>query len=117
MPLFATLIGSIAGGLASFLSLMMGYKLALKLAAYTVWLTVTATFLTTTLICINSIWAMFSAYFSGTGGTATVSGAIGMALSVIIPSNAATILSCCSSVWIAASVYKLQKMGIVHFGS
>lgn len=117
MPLLATLIGHAAAGIASMLSLVMGYKLALKLAAYTVWLAVTGAFLTSTIICMRSLWMMAAAYFSTGGGTASIMGAIAMGLSIIIPSNAATVLACCSSVWIAASVYKMQKIGIVHFGS
>lgn len=117
MPLLGTLLGSAAAGIASLLSVFMGYKLALKLAAYTVWLAITTAFLATTLVCVTSLWTMATAYFSAGGGTSTVSGAIGMGLGVIVPANAATVLSCCSSVWIAAQVYKLQKIGIVHFGS
>lgn len=117
MPLFATLVGSIASGLAALLSTVVGFKLALKLAAYTVWIAVTAAFVATTVTCISSLWFMASSYFSGSGGTASISGAIAMALGIIVPSNAATVLSCCSSVWIAAQVYKLQKQGIIHFGS
>lgn len=117
MPLFATLIGSLASGIAGLLSTIVGFKLALKLAAYTVWIAVTAAFVATTVTCITSLWFMASAYFAGSGGTGSIGGAIAMGLGIIIPSNAATVLSCCSSVWIASQVYKLQKQGIIHFGS
>lgn len=117
MPLLGTLIGSLASGLAALLSSIMGFKLALKLSAYTVWIAITTAFLTTTLVCVTTLWSMASAYFAGTGGTATVSGAIAMGLGIIVPSNAGAVLSCCSSVWIASQVYKLQKQGIIHFGS
>jgi hypothetical protein len=117
MPLLATLMASLASGLASLLSVMMGYKLALKLAAYTAWIVVTTAFLATTFICITALWSMAAGFFSGGGSMATVSGAIAIGLGVIIPSNAATVLSCCSSVWIASQVYKLQKQGLIHFGS
>lgn len=117
MPLLATLMASLAGGIASLLSIMMGYKLALKLAAYTTWIAVTTAFLAATFVCVSSLWNMAAGYFSGGGGMATVSGAIAIGLGIIVPSNAAVVLSCCSSVWIAASVYKLQKQGLIHFGS
>lgn len=117
MPLLATLIGSAAAGLASMFSLVMGFGLALKLAAYTVWVAVTAAFLIATLVCVTSLWSLVMGYFSGGGSIASVAGAIALGLGVLIPSNGAVVLACCSSVWIAAQVYKMQKQGIVHFGS
>lgn len=117
MPLLATLMASLAGGLASLLSLVMGYRLALKLAAYTAWITVTVAFLATTFICVQSLWSMAAGYFAGGGGMHTLSGAIAIGLGVIVPSNASTVLACCSSVWIATQIYRLQKQGLIHFGS
>lgn len=117
MPLLFGLMGGIASGLAGLLSLMMGYKLALKLAAYTVWIAVTVAFLATTLVCATSTWNMAIAYFSDGSGMSTVKGAIAIGLGVIIPSTAAVNLSCCASVWIAAQVYRMQKQGLIHFGS
>lgn len=117
MPLLATLVASIAGGLASLLSVIMGYQLALKLAAYTVWITITGIFVTSTFACITAMWSMMVGYFGGGGGMHTLSGALAMGLSVIVPSNAATVMACCQSVWIATQVYKLQKQGLINFGS
>lgn len=117
MPLLSTLVASLAGGLAALLSTIMGYTLALKLAAYTAWIAVTVAFLAATFVCVSSMWNMAAAFFSGGGGMATVSGAIAIGLGVIVPSNAAVVLSCCSSVWIASQIYKLQKQGLIHFGS
>ena len=117
MPLLATLMASLASGLATLLSTIVGYRLALKLAAYTVWVSLTVAFTMTTLVCVTSLWSMAAGYFSGGGSIASISGAIAIGLSMIIPPNAGVVLSCCSSVWIAAQVYRLQKQGLIHFGS
>lgn len=117
MPLLATLMASLAGGLASLLSVMMGYRLALKLAAYTVWIATTAAFVVSTYGCVHALWMMAVGFFAGGGGMHTVSGAIAMGLGVIIPGNAGTVLACCQSVWIATQIYKLQKQGLINFGS
>lgn len=117
MPLLSNLLASLVGGLASLLSTIMGYSLALKLAAYTTWIAVTGAFLISVMVCLTSLWSMAAGYFSGSGGMNTVPGAIAIGLGVIVPSNAATVLSCCSAVWIAANVYKLQKQGLFHFSA
>lgn len=117
MPLLAVLMASLAGGIASLLSVMMGYRLALKLAAYTAWIAVTVLFLASTFICVHALWSMAAGFFGGAGGMHTLPGAMAIGLGVIVPSNASTVLACCSSVWIASQIYKLQKQGLINFGS
>lgn len=117
MPLFAKLFGGFAAGLTALLSTIMGYQLALKLAAYTAWMVTLTAWITTMLICVRAMWNLVAAFFSGGGSWSTVSGAIAFGLGVIVPSNAGTVLACCSSVWLGTCIYKIQKHGITAFGS
>jgi len=116
MPLLAGLIGAIASGLTGFFASMMSLQLAMKFAAYTTWIVLAAAYFASVFVFVNSLWMMASAYFSTSGGVATASGAISLGLSTIIPANAATVLACCSAVWISTQVYKLQKLAIFTFG-
>lgn len=112
MPIFASLFSAVSGAFAALLSAIVARDVALKGAAYGAYLTITGTFLVTTFVCIQSLWSMVMAFFAGSGSMATVSGAMAIALGMLIPGNAATVLACCASVWAATQVYKVQKTGV-----
>lgn len=118
MPLLAKLVGSLAAALASFFSIFWTYHVALKLASYTTWLVVLGAFLTSVLICLNALYGLVA---SATGGGGGVGGGymafFWVALGVFIPSNAAAVLSCIASVWIASSLYVIKKQGIHTYGA
>ena len=116
MPLFAKLFGSIATALAALFSQFLGFKVALKLAAYTTWIVVFTAFLVSVFVCVSSLLGMVtSSVGSTTGGSWMVY--FWMGLGMFIPSNASAIMACLGSVWIATSIYKVQKDGIMNFGS
>jgi len=117
MPLFATLIGSLASAFVSLFSTFMGYKYALKLAAYTVWITVFTAFLTAVYVCMSSLYGMVSGLSTGGGGGGT--GWVSyffMGVGMFIPANAGAVIACVGSVWIATGIYKFQKDAIHIFG-
>lgn len=118
MPLFATLMASLFSGLVGFLARFVSLQLAQRIAAYAMYIAVTAALLVTTLVCLSSLFGMLSALFSGGGF-----GGLGwvrfffMGAGMFIPANAGAVMSCIASVWIATSVYKVQKQGLHHYGS
>jgi len=116
MILFSKLVAGLFAGVASLLGLILARDVAVKSAAYAAYISITSAFLVATFICINSLWAMASAFFSGSGGWDSVGGAAAMGLGMIVPSNAATVLACCASVWTGSRIYMLQKQGIFFFG-
>jgi hypothetical protein len=111
MPLLAAFIGSVVGGLASFFARWIGFQAALKLASYVAWIATAVAFLAATFVCVSSLLGMVSG--GGGGGGWTKYFWIG--LSIFIPSNAAAVMSCIASVWIATSVWKIQRVGIENF--
>jgi hypothetical protein len=113
MPLLASFIGTLAGGLASFFARFVGFGLALKLASYTTWITVFGTFLASVIVCCTSLFNMLSGVGGG-GGGGWVSKFF-MALGMFIPGNATAVISCIASVWIATSIFKIQRIGIENF--
>lgn len=115
MPIFATLFSSISAGFAALFSAFLARDLALKSASYAAYVAVTAAFLATTYVCVNSLWSMAMGFFSGSGSIKSVSGAVAIGLGMLIPGNAATVLACCASVWSACQVYRMQRTGIIHF--
>lgn len=112
MPLLAGLIGSMASGLAGFFATWIGYQAALKLAAYVTWITVAGVFLASVYTCINSLYGMLSGMSGGGGGWVKY---LWMGLGMFIPQNSTAVLSCVASVWIATSVWRIQKTGIENF--
>lgn len=118
MPLLAKLLGSLAAALASFFSIFWSYHVALKLASYTAWIAVLGSFLTSVLICLNALYGLVvSATGGGGGGEGGYMAYFWMALGVFIPSNAAAVISCIASVWVASSLYKIKKQGIHTYGA
>lgn len=115
MPLFAALFGSIASALVALFSQFMGIRVAMKLAAYTAWIAVFTAFLVAVFVCVSSILGYVTAT-GATGGSAWVA-RFWMALGMFIPANASAVMSCIGSVWIATSIYRVQKQGIFGFGS
>lgn len=120
MPLLATFIGSISSALVGLFSRFLGFKAALRFASYTTWLLVLGAFLASVYVCLSSLYGYVSAFT--TGGGATGGGLTGSMLSMFfmgvgmfIPANAGAVLSCVGSVWIATSVYKIQKDGIENY--
>lgn len=116
MPLFATLFGSVASGLASLFGTFLSYKVALKLAAYTTWITVFTAFLVSVFVCVSNLLGMVTSSVGSTSGGAWMA-YFWMGLGMFIPSNASAIMACLASVWISTSIYKVQKEGIMNFGS
>lgn len=115
MPIFATLFSSVAAGFATLFSAILARDVAMKTASYAAYIAITAAFLTTTYVCIHSLWSMAMGFFGGSGSIKSVSGAIAIGLGMLIPSNAATVLACCAAVWSACQVYRIQRTGIIHF--
>ena len=116
MPLFAKLFTSIAAGLVSLFSTFLGYKVALKLAAYTTWIAVFTAFLVSVFVCVSSLLGMVTSTVGSTAGGSWMP-YFWMGLGMFIPSNASAIMACLASVWISTSIYKVQKEGIMNFGS
>lgn len=114
MPVFAALLGSLFSGLVSSLAQFMSFQLALKFAAYTVWIALTAAFVTGVAVCLSSLLGMLSG--GGGGGGSWVSW-FWIGLGMFIPSNAAAVVSCVGSIWIGTSVYKLQKQAVEKFAA
>lgn len=115
MPLFATLFGSLATALASLFSLFFGYKTALKLAAYTAWIGILSALLVSVFVCVSAL--MSGVYAAAAGLSLGWVARFLMGLGMFIPSNAVTVMSCVASVWIATSIYRVQKDGIFGFAS
>jgi|SRR6185369_2375163 len=116
MPLLAALIGGIATGLVSVLGRMMALDLALKFASYIAWISVLTAFLGTVFVCATSLNAAVRAAITGAGGiNGGMLSAFAMGLTMLIPANAGGVLACVASVWIASSIYKIQKHGISNF--
>src|SRR5665647_2239656 len=90
MPLFATLVGSLATAFASLFSTFMGFKVALKLAAYTAWLVIFTSFLAAVYICVTALYAGASALISGGGGSGWVAYFF-MGVGMFIPANAGAV--------------------------
>jgi len=112
MPLLAAFIGSLASGLATLFATQMAYTTALKLAAYVTWITVAGVFIASVFVCCNALYGMLGS-FSGVGsGWARYAW---MGLGMFIPQNASAVMSCIASVWIATSVWKMQRIGIENF--
>jgi hypothetical protein len=112
MPLLATFIGSLASGLAGFFARWIGYQAALKLASYVAWIATATAFLAATFVCVSSLYGMVSG--AGGGGTGWIRW-FWIGLGMFIPSNAAAVVSCIASVWIATSVWRIQRIGIENF--
>lgn len=119
MPLFASLMASLFSGVVGFLARFVSLQLAQKIAAYAMYITVTVALLATTLVCLRSLFGMLSALLSG-GGLAAGLGWVRfffMAAGMFIPANAGPVMSCIASVWIATSIYKVQREGLSNYGS
>lgn len=116
MPLLATFIGSIASALVGLFSRFMSFKLALRFASYTTWLAVFGAFLVSVYVCISGLYGMAGGLLSGTNdsGISWVS-LFFMGVGMFIPANAGAVLSCFASVWLATSIYKIQRDGIQNY--
>jgi len=116
MPLFASLFGSAVTALVQLFGLFMSYKVALKFAAYTAWIAVFTALLVSVFVCVSSLLGMLTSGVSAPGGAEWVSKFF-VGLGMFIPSNAAAVIACVSSVWISTRIYAVQKQGIFGFGS
>lgn len=114
MPLFAKLFASVASALVSFFAIFFEIKVAAKLAAYTLWITVFTALLVSVLVCVQNIFSYITIWT--VSGPAWLSFFM-MGVGMFIPSNAAALMTCQGSIWIATSIYKMQKQGIMNFGS
>lgn len=114
MPLFATLFGSVASALVSFFAIFFEMKVAAKLAAYTLWITMFTALLVSVFVCIQNIFGYINVWVLN--GPAWLSFFM-MGAGMFIPANASALMTCQGSIWIATSIYKMQKQGIMNFGS
>jgi len=112
MPLLAAFIGSLASGLASLLATQMAYTTALKIAAYTTWITVAGIFFAAVLVCLSSLFSMMTGSFGVGAGWSRM---FWMGIGIFIPGNASAVIACIASVWIATSVWRIQRVGIENF--
>lgn len=117
MPLLATFIGSLSSALVGLFSRFLSFKVALRFASYTTWLTVLAAFLVSVYVCLSSLYGFVGAFVSGGGGggSGSMLSMFFMGVGIFIPANAGAVMSCIGSVWIATSVYKIQKDGIENY--
>lgn len=115
MPLLASFVGSIAGALVSFFARFMSMQVALRLAAYGAWMVVFGTFLASVYVCISALYAAVRAMLDGPPGDGAWWHYLIMGIGMFIPTNAAAVVGCVSSVWIATSIYKIQKDGIHNY--
>jgi hypothetical protein len=116
MPLFAKLFSSIAAALVALFAKFLAFKTALKLAAYTTWIAVFTAFLVSVFVCVSSLLGMVTSSVGSTAGGSWMP-YFWMGLGMFVPSNASAIMACLASVWISTSIYKVQKDGIMNFGS
>lgn len=119
MPLLATFIGGISSALVAIFSQFMGFKAALKLAAYSAWMVVLVAYVVAVRICLDALFSLVGALVSGTGGAGVASwvSRFFMGIGMFIPSNAGAVMACIGSVWIATSIYRVQRDGIHTYGS
>lgn len=115
MPLLAQFIGSIAAALANLFSRFMSFSLAIKYASYVAWLAVLSAFLASVYVCMSSLYGMLSGLLSGGGGGTGWLRWLFIGFGMFIPANAGAVLSCVGSIWIATSVYKIQRDGIHNY--
>lgn len=114
MPIFATLVGSIASALVGLFARFLSFKLALRLASYTTWLGIYVALLGTVYVCLSSLYA-FTSSVGATGGVSWMS-YLWVGLGMFIPANAGAVMSCVASIWIATGIYSFQKNAVTHFG-
>jgi len=114
MPLFAALLLGLCNALASVFIRFMSVEAAVKLAAYVAWIALVAALLTSVFICLNSLYGMAAALFSGSGGSAWWS-MFFMGLGMFIPANAGAVVSCVASVWLSTNIYRVQSFAIKSF--
>lgn len=115
MPLLATFIGSLSSALVSLFSRFLSFKVALQFASYTAWIAVLSAFLLSVYVCLSSLFGMVGGLVPGGGLAGSMVSMFFMGVGVFIPANAGAVISCVGSVWIATSVYKIQKHGISNY--
>jgi hypothetical protein len=79
------------------------------------WIALVAALLTTVFICLDSLYGMASAIFSGAGSGSGWWTAFFMGVGMFIPSNAGAVLACVASVWLATNIYRVQSFAIKTF--
>lgn len=104
MPLFATLVASCISGLTTFYAAVLSLEQALVWARRTFIIALGASFATAVKVCVNSLLAMVA--------TSTVPARFAMGLGMFIPSNAAAVLACVGSVWLACIIYRMKLEGL-----
>lgn len=114
MPLFAKLFAGVASALASFFAIFFEIKVASKLAAYTLWIATFSALLISVFVCIQNIFSYINVWMIN--GPEWLSFFM-MGVGMFIPSNAGALMTCQGTIWIATAVYKMQKQGIMNFGS
>ncbi len=122
MPLLVMFIGSMTSALVGLFTRFLSFKVALRFASYTTWITILSALLVSVYVCLSSLYGFVGAFISGGGGAGGGSGLSGfmvsmffMGVGVFIPANAGAVISCVGSVWIATSIYKIQKHGIENY--
>jgi len=115
MPLLASFIGGMTSALVGFFARFVSFNVALKLAAYTTWLSLFAAFAAAVLGCISSLFTMATSFYGQGAVNGNWVSFFFMGAGMFIPANAGAVMSCVGSVWIATSVWKIQKTGIENF--
>lgn len=115
MKLFALFLGTLAQGFLALFSRFMGFKAALRLASYAAWITVLTTYAASVIVCVGSLASMVASASGGSGASEWL-WRFWMGVGMFIPSNAGAVIACVGSVWIASSIYAMQRDGLVNFG-
>lgn len=116
MPLLAGLLASLSSAFAAFFVQFLSLRVAAKLAAYSAWMVLMSAFLVSVFVCVSSLLAMLTTGpGSGAGGPGWLSYFM-MGVGIFIPANAAAVMSCVGSVWIATYVFQTQAKALATYG-
>lgn len=106
MPIFATLVAGAINGLISVYALALSYQQAIAWGRRTFIVLLGAALLAAVSVCVTSLFDMIPSALSGLPTGFLVG------LGMFIPSNAAAVLACVGSVWLACVVYRLKLEGL-----
>lgn len=106
MPLFASLVAACINGLTTFYAVVLTYQQAIAWARRTFIIALMAAFCVAVKVCMTALLGMI----------ATTAGALPsrflMGLGMFIPGNAAAVLACMGSVWLACVIMRLKLEGL-----
>jgi len=104
MPLFATLVAACINGLTVFYGSVMAANQAMAWARRTFILALMTAFFVAVKVCVSSLLAQAS--------TVGLPSKFLMGLGMFIPNNAAAVLACMGSVWLASVMVRLKIDGL-----